>query len=222
MYRSVLLAISGLFTLGCLDDQLELDGHYLRSAADESAGDETRSAAPSTDGGATLTPGKTVKLGNATSFLAVDRDFEGFQSWSSVDLGKGQHVVDQTGHKRVYINALPQPGDDEFRVGTMLVKVLELGEDVTSWQVHAMVKRGGSYNVDGAYGWEYFDFTLNEEGIPRQNWRGETAPDGESYQTTVFTADGTELQDVPDCNTCHQTANNDAVNTPALDLDLWQ
>lgn len=169
-----------------------------------------------------MTPGETIKLGNLQSYIAVDRDFENYQRWTSFDLGDGQHVVSQAGHRQLYINALPQPGDAEFRVGTIIVKVLELGDDVGNWQIHGMVKRGAGYNSKGAYGWEYFDFTLNSEGIPRQNWRGQTAPEGESYQVTVFTADGVVVEDVPDCNTCHQSAHNDGVNTPALDLDLWQ
>lgn len=218
MSRRALLALTSLLVGGCLDDDLDLNSHFLRAAGD--APEEEPSPVVG-DGGASMTPGETIKLGNLQSFIAVDRDFDGYQRWTSFDLGDGKHVVSQAGHRQLYINALPEPGDTEFRVGTIIVKVLELGEDVSNWQIHGMVKRGGSYNTKGAYGWEYFDFTLDSEGTPRQNWRGETAPSGESYQVTVFTADGVVIQDVPDCNTCHQSAHNDAVNTPALDLDLW-
>lgn len=221
MSRRALFLFACLTCNACLDDDLDPNTHYLRAALEPTT-DDDETGSTGTPGTATMTPGKTVVLGELDSFIALDRNFEDFQSWTSFDLGEGEHVVEQSGHKMIYINALPQAGDREFRVGTMIVKVLELGEDLKAWQVHAMVKRGAGYNANGAFGWEYFDFTLDDDGIPRQNWRGETAPDGESYQVSVFTSDGVILQDVPDCNTCHQSASNDGINTAVLDLDRWQ
>lgn len=215
------LVLTSLLTSGCLDDHIDPISSFSRAGAADTRGDD-ESPIVNRDAGSTFVPGETVKLGALQSYIAVDRDFSTYEDWSYFDLGLGKHVVSQSGAKRVYINALPEPGDTEFRVGTIIVKVLELSDDPTTWQVHGMVKRGGEYNPNGAYGWEYFDFTLNDEGVPRQNWRGETTPEGESYQVTVFTASGTVVEDVPDCNTCHQSANNDAVNTPALNLDLWR
>lgn len=219
------LAFGSLFGLcvatGCLDDHIDATASFSRTSAGTDEPDEDSPVARS-DGGLGLTLGENIELGNSKSYIAVDRDFSTFESWSFFDLGLGKHVVSQSGRKRVYINALPRAGDTEFRVGTIIVKVLELGEDPVNWQVHGMVKRGGDYNSKGAYGWEYFDFTLNADGVPRQNWRGEQTPDGESYQVTVFTASGVVVEDVPDCNTCHQSGNNDAVNTPDLNLDLWR
>jgi hypothetical protein len=211
----------GCFVCGCLDDDVDSNSSFLRAGDGVSEQDDDPPVV-AVDGGSELFLGEAVKLGNLTSYIAVDRDFSTFEDWSYFDLGVGKHVVSQSGRKRVYVNALPQPGDTEFRVGTILVKVLELGDDPVNWQVHGMVKRGGEYNSKGAYGWEYFDFTINAEGTPRQNWRGEQTPDGESYQVTVFTPNGVVIEDVADCNTCHQSGNNDAVNTPALNLDLWR
>jgi hypothetical protein len=214
------LLVAGLLS-GCLDDDIAPTESFLRAGAD-TQGQADPPPVVIGDGGAGLIRGENIKLGNLKSYIAVDRDFSTFEDWSYFDLGVGKHVVSQAGSKRVYINALPQAGDTEFRVGTIVVKVLELGDDPVNWQVHGMVKRGGEYNSTGAYGWEYFDFTLNADGVPRQNWRGEQTPDGESYQVTVFTTNGVMVEDVPDCNTCHQSGNNDGVNTPALNLDLWR
>jgi hypothetical protein len=218
--RLVSLVFPVVLTTGCLDDELDENVHFRLGVA--TIEDDTPAPA-SEDGGANSTPGKSIVLGDLSTFIALDRDFEDFQSWTSFDLGTRAHVTDQQGHTQVFINALPQPGDTEFRVGTLIVKVVEQGEDSSLWQVHAMVKRGSDFNTKGAYGWEYFDLALNDQGIPQQNWRGATVPVGESYQTTVFTSDGTLVQqDVPDCNICHQSSHNDAVNTEALALDRWQ
>jgi hypothetical protein len=222
MTRLALISITALLSSGCLDDDLDDDTHFLREARDLTTEAPT-AVNDNQDAGADFNPGQSIKLGELSSFIALVRDFEGFQSWPSWDLGTGAHAVEQQAPTHVYINALPQSGDSEFRVGTLIVKVLEMGDEPSTWQVHGMAKRGAGYNAKGAYGWEYFDFTLDADGIPHENWRGANVPNGESYQTTVFTSDGQAIQqDVPDCNTCHQTSNNDAVNTGALELGRWQ
>jgi hypothetical protein len=141
------------------------------------------------------------------SFIALASDFEGFQGWPFVELG----ALDGTrGHdmgvSRVHLRGIVPAVDVQFAVGTMIVKVTEIGAAPPEWEVHAMVKRGGGYNGDGAPGWEWFDLALTADGAPVIAWRGEgSASDPGSYGG-LDTDAGPDAQT---CNGCHGAVVND-------------
>jgi hypothetical protein len=132
----------------------------------------------------------------------VAEDFEGFDSWPSfalpaVDGGTG-HTIDA---RTVFINRLPPEGATEFPVGTLIVKRMP-------FDTLAMAKRGGSYNVNGAHGWEWFDLIERPNKPLVIKWRGLGPPLGEEYKKSAGT-----------CNDCHKMAiENDSVWTPGLSL----
>jgi hypothetical protein len=130
-------------------------------------------------------------------FIALARDFEGFLAWprwSIPDIG-GTLGHDPGEPRFVYVGGEMPPRGEPFAVGTLIVKTLEVGEPA-SWEVHAMTKRGGDYNAEGALGWEWFDLALTPELLPVIKWRGEgSAADTGGY----VTVDGR----VVSCNDCH-------------------
>ncbi|MBK8011790.1 MAG: hypothetical protein IPK13_10605 [Deltaproteobacteria bacterium] len=149
-------------------------------------------------------------------FIALQRDFSGYRDWVTFDLGVRAHAGLE-GATRVYCNRIPPPGLSRFPNGTIIVKTLEGGEPST-WPVHAMVKRGGGFNAQGAFEWEFFDLQLSAGGVPVIVWRGEGPPSGHQYQVTPGTDAAAE--GVDDCSGCHKTETNDAVLTEDLDLDV--
>ena len=54
-------------------------------------------------------------------------------------------------------------GARRWPVGSILVKTVENGEP-PDWTIHAMVKRGGRFNREGAIGWEYFELAFEDDG----------------------------------------------------------
>jgi hypothetical protein len=144
--------------------------------------------------------------GEPEVFIALQRDFLGYTTWRAFDVGSepidGVHTV---GTRRVYLNAAPPPGRSGFPVGTILVKTIA-GEDNKTF---AMVKRGGTYNANGARGWEWFELRTASDGNPAIAWRGVAPPTGEGYSAAQG---GT-------CNGCHAAAaDNDFVQSPPLRL----
>lgn len=153
---------------------------------------------------------------DAGACIALQHDFADFRSWERFALGQmpatAGHPV--SGPRYVYLNRRPPPGSREWPVGTMIVKTTETG-DPTSWEIHAMVKRGGDYNARGAVGWEYFDLRIGNSGVPVVLWRGPAPPAGGGYQTSTGAAD---------CNGCHATPEalaNDAVLNSQLRLSNY-
>lgn len=137
-----------------------------------------------------------------TSFIALDRDFADFEAWEVVHLeGATIDAAHPAGARSVYLNARPPPGRSTWPVGTVLVKV-------SAERTLAMAKRGATYNVHGAVGWEWFELTRDAAGTPRIVWRGLGAPVGESYEDSDQT-----------CNACHGAhVVNDSVLTAGFQL----
>jgi hypothetical protein len=168
--------------------------------------------------GCPFLPDHEQERGANGTFIAQANDFRGYDQW--------QHVVvattpDATGHnaapRTVYVSALPGPGQSVWPVGTMLVKTgsgLE-AQGQTGNQVHAMVKRGGTYNSDGAVGWEWFELE-GEPSTAQIQWRGESPPSGESYGCLVADCGTSTLV----CNDCHGDGTSDHVLSAALQLDV--
>lgn len=158
------------------------------------------------------------ETGELSSFVALQRDFDGFQSWTKIELGDqpAQAGGHPAGPRTVYVNMLPPSGSTRFPVGTMIVKTRGAGEPQT-WEVHGMVKRGGDFNPGGARGWEWFDLLLDDQGSPVIIWRGKEAPSGHGYGSVI--GGSTEVGTEGDCNSCHGAATyNDSVLTPGLEL----
>lgn len=139
------------------------------------------------------------------SFIALQRDFEGYAQWEPFALSATVATDDpHTGSSRtVHLKARPPKGSTAFPVGTMIVKHVDGG------QTFAMAKRGGEFNSAGAKGWEWFELTAGSTGTPVIVWRGVGPPAGEGYGGPAGTS----------CNSCHASAaENDFVRAPALAL----
>ena len=155
--------------------------------------------------------------GEREVFIALPRDLRDFRDWMSFELRDVDMHAGVAGKVVVYINRLPPPGADVFPVGTIVVKTVEVG-DPTSWVVHAMVKRGGMFNAQGAYEWEFFDLAINEDGVPFVLWNGEEPPSGHGYESLPGLNREPTTND--DCNSCHGAASdNDSILSEPLDLD---
>jgi hypothetical protein len=144
-----------------------------------------------------------------TSFIAFERDFQGFRTWaggSFVELpARGQ--THYAGEQRYFVRG-PERKGREFPVGTIIVKQALL-DARPEGQLFAMVKRGGGFNARGAAGWEWFELVERGDKTVAIKWRGVSAPSGENYGNDPH---GT-------CNVCHAEAKtNDFVKSPALAL----
>lgn len=130
-------------------------------------------------------------------FVAIAADFSDFRDWPSFELPPDSLTpAHPSGARRLYFDGVPAAGDPTapFPVGTILVKAEESG-DPTAWEIHAMVKRGGGFNAEGALGWEFFDLAIDAAGEVQVRWRGEGPPLGMGYPGEG-TGDG-------QCNACH-------------------
>ena len=133
----------------------------------------------------------------ATGFIALSRDFEGYESWESVTIDGGAIEAAHTaGLRRVFLNARPDAGAPEWPVGTIIVKEMQ-------FTTFAMAKRGAGYNAKGAHGWEWFELVKDLPGSLPIKWRGLGPPLGENYSKSGQT-----------CNDCHGArVENDSVVT---------
>lgn len=128
--------------------------------------------------------------------IAFGRDFEGFTGWRAYPL-PDESLTD--GHlsspsRTLYIDREPPPEGQPFELGTIVIKTIEEGPP-SEWVVHAMAKRGGGYNPDGAVDWEFFDLHLEDDEQVAIAWRG-TGDDGVLYFDPTT---GDRLA----CNSCH-------------------
>lgn len=161
----------------------------------------------------------TPASATVTELVATADDFRGYEAWRSFDRGAlGFVPAHPDGVTTVFVNRLPDHAATAFPVGTIIVRQTEIGPRET-WEVHAMVKRGGEYNPLGALGWEYFDLRLPPAGeplVPSIVWHGEgprNDPDG--YATA---AGGVLLG----CNHCHGAVpENDCVIGAELQLESF-
>lgn len=156
----------------------------------------------------------------AEPFIALERDFQDFESWTRVDLSVRPAVSEAhtAGVAHEYVNQLPPAGSKSFPVGTMLVKTVE--HDPTAKaadgkpapqgpDIFAMVKRGGGYNSSGSKGWEWVELRRRDDDSLGIVWRGVNPPSGEGYGGDPLGA----------CNSCHEKATqNDYVHAKALTL----
>jgi hypothetical protein len=156
-----------------------------------------------------LPPGE--ETGQSRTFIPVDRDFADFRDWMMFMLDAKTHAAAK-GPVNVFLNKLPPAGATKFPIGTIVVKTVEAG-DPSAWTIHAMAKRGGNFNANGALNWEFYELKIDKDDVPLIVWGGAKPADGHKYKD--LTGDNKTEQD---CNDCHQSSKNDAVLTPALDL----
>lgn len=145
--------------------------------------------------------GDPADAAEAGTFVAQQSDFRDFQQWPRLALPDGPMEggdPDVTGKRSLYVSGIALGAEAPYPVGTILVKTVEMGAEA-EWEVHAMVKRGGTFNSDGAVGWEYFELGLSLGGVPVIRWRGAIPPSGEGYA-------GVEGLVASDCNSCHAVA----------------
>lgn len=154
----------------------------------------------------------------ADEFVALPRDFANFKTWPSVVVGEDAAAAPHEASVRsVFVNFAPEDDALAFPVGTILVKTGAGGEltGTAGDELHAMVKRGGAFNRDGAVGWEWFELSGSGDEMVVV-WRGAEPPAGESYgclpgQNCSAAASS--------CNSCHAgSAGNDFVQSAALTL----
>ncbi len=159
-------------------------------------------------------------------FIALESDFQRFETWRRVDLSHRPAIGDThaAGEAREFINRMPPPGSKTFPVGTILMKTVKAEPDSATDKaaepgkpakkgddIFAMVKRGGGYNQHGSVGWEWFELRRRDDGSVGILWRGINPPSGEGYGRDA--AGG--------CNDCHRKATpNDYVHASAL--TLWK
>ena len=139
-------------------------------------------------------------------FIALERNFQGFQQWARVDLADRpeQGTTHLAGETHEFINYQPQPGAKVFPIGTIFVKTVE---NEKKSDIFAMVKRGKGFNASGASGWEWFGLRARADGSVAIVWRGVNAPDGETYGGDPLGG----------CNGCHgAAAKNDHVHAYSL------
>ncbi|MDQ3032975.1 MAG: hypothetical protein M3Y87_11195 [Myxococcota bacterium] len=148
------------------------------------------------------------------SYIAFARDFEHFERWTAFDRGRDPVPPSHLGRSIIYVDPMPPAGAHAFPIGTRIVRVDRAGDDPRAWEVHAMVKRGGGYNRDGAKGWEFFELVLDRthHRPPVILWRGQGPVNGDGYTAP-------EGGEVLGCNHCHASATyNDSVLSPVLEL----
>jgi hypothetical protein len=131
-------------------------------------------------------------------YIALQSDFRDYEDWMKFDTDV------ESEHGGV--------------VGTMIVKTVQ-PKDGPAPAVHAMVKRGSTFNKTGALGWEYFELQKNQKGTPVIVWRGPKPPTGEKYKN-LLNPDANTME--ADCNGCHEVSKNDAVLSDALQLDALE
>jgi hypothetical protein len=159
-----------------------------------------------------------VGVPGSAVYIALQSDFRDFEDWMKFDTEvMGEHAG-TLGMISEYLNELPETGATEFPVGTMIVKTVQ-PKDGPAPAIHAMVKRGGTFNKTGALGWEYFELQKNDKGTPTIAWRGQKPPTGEKYKNLLM-PDSNTME--ADCNGCHEVSKNDAVLSDALQLDALE
>jgi hypothetical protein len=147
-------------------------------------------------------------VGEKRVFIAQQRDFGEYRDWMTYEKDVTDDHGGVVGTTTVYLNEMPEDGAEKFPVGTMLVKTMEPA-DASRLTIHAMVKRGSTFNAMGALGWEFFELALNKNQVPIILWRGADPPSGEMYQQLLSKNDiAPSTMDEASCNSCHANAHD--------------
>jgi hypothetical protein len=150
----------------------------------------------------------------AAVFIAQQGDFADYEDWTAFEIEVSAEHGSAKGVVTEYLSKMPEPDSDAFPIGTMIAKTIETEEGLAP-EIHAMVKRGGTFNQRGALGWEFFELQKNSKGTPVIIWRGTQPPSGERYKN-LLNPDANTME--ADCNGCHADSANDAVLSDVLSL----
>ena len=152
--------------------------------------------------------------------IALDSDFAPYTTWSSYYLGDQPVAGHPVGPRTGFLNQKAPPGATAYPVGTIIVKEIQTlsSTDKTTWDLFAMVKRGGNFDQGGALDWEFFILKLTADGVPTILDRGanpsDSVPDGGvDHGYGDSTAGGVT------CNACHGglgTDQTDHILSPLL------
>ncbi len=158
-----------------------------------------------------------VSGGSTATFIALERDFQGFTSWRRLPVGDAVIVDGHTaGPRFCYVSSAPANG--AYPIGTMIVKTVETG-DPTTWTIHARAKRGGGFNPQGALGWEWFELHTFTSGQTSILWRGEQPPADHGYESLPGL--GATATTEASCNSCHTSAQDaDSILASPLRAEL--
>lgn len=158
----------------------------------------------------------TLAGGSGATFIAFERDFQSFQSWSRTQVGDAEIVGGHAaGPRFAYVSTPPVNG--KFPIGAMIAKTVEVG-DPTTWSIHAKAKRGGGYNPSGAINWEWFELRIVGTSVTIL-WRGAQPPKDHGYESLPGLGATTAMDG--DCNTCHAAAaGTDYLLSPVLQMQF--
>lgn len=149
-----------------------------------------------------LVSGCGGEVTSSANRIALAADFQDYETWEFIALPAVDGGTEHSAQARtVFINKRPHAGSTEFPVGTLIVKEMP-------FSTLAMSKRGGTYNANGAKGWEWFNLERHASDAVVIVWRGLGPPLGEAYGESSAS-----------CNDCHKARiENDSVLTPELGL----
>lgn len=155
--------------------------------------------------------------GSGATFIALERDFQSFQSWSRTPVGDAEIVGGHAaGPRFAYVSTPPVGG--KFPIGAMIAKTVEVG-DPTTWSIHAKAKRGGGFNSQGAINWEWFELRIVGTNEVTILWRGAQPPQDHGYESLPGLGATTAMDG--DCNTCHAAAaGTDYLLSPVLQMQF--
>ncbi len=155
--------------------------------------------------------------GSGATFIALERDFQSFQSWSRTQVGDAEIVGGHAaGPRFAYVSTPPAGG--KFPIGAMIAKTVEVG-DPTTWSIHAKAKRGGGFNPQGAINWEWFELRIVGTNEVTILWRGAQPPKDHGYESLPGLGATTAMDG--DCNTCHAAAaGTDYLLSPVLQMQF--
>jgi hypothetical protein len=155
--------------------------------------------------------------GSASTFIALERDFQSFLSWSRTQVGDAAVVGGHAAGPRFAYVSTP-PVDRKFPVGAMIVKTVEVG-DPSTWSIHAKAKRGGGFNPSGAINWEWFELRIVANNDVTILWRGAAPPKDHGYESLPGLGVTSAMDG--DCNTCHATTpSTDYLISPVLQMQF--
>jgi hypothetical protein len=149
-------------------------------------------------------------------YIALQSDFAPYESWPKVALGDAPLAGHPAGQRFGYVSARAAAGATQYPVGTVIVKTVEaVPDDVTKWDLFAMVKRGGGYNGGGARDWEFFILKLTAQRTPVIVDRGANPSDAGDGGSIY----GDGAMGGVTCNACHGalgTERTDHILSPLL------
>lgn len=143
--------------------------------------------------------------------IALDSDFAPYTTWSSYYLGDQPVAGHPLGPRTGYLSTKVPAGSSSYPVGSIIVKEIQTlsSPDKTTWDLFAMVKRGGGFDQGGALDWEFFILKLDANDVPVIIDRGtnpaDSVPDGGvDHGYGDSTAGGIT------CNACHGALGSEA------------